>query len=263
MKLTFLGTGTSHGVPTIDCMRSNYSRCKKDVCRLSLTNPRHNRTRSSVLFEINGNHLLVDVSADFRQQALRERIPKIDAVLITHCHADHIGGIPDIRSYNSIEPLPFYGSAESVEAIRAGFSYIFSETTVLGGGIPRISLNTIDQPFYLWGTKITPLPVKHGGLTGCIGYRIGNTAYIPDMKSIADTTKQHLHNLDCLIMNCLRDGPPHSTHLILDESMELARELAPKQCLFIHMSHDINYETDSTRLDGFMAFSYDGLTLDI
>ena len=151
VNITFLGTGTSHGVPSIDCMLSGYARCKKNVCRLSDTDPKHRRTRSSILIEIDGKHLLIDVSSDFRQQALQYRIPKIDAVLITHCHADHIGGIPDIRSYTpaASPPLPLYGSPESVENIRQTFSYIFSSSTFIGGGIPRLDLIHVDRPFTL------------------------------------------------------------------------------------------------------------------
>jgi phosphoribosyl 1,2-cyclic phosphate phosphodiesterase len=244
-------------------MRNNYARCRKNVCKLAETDAKHNRTRSSILIEINGNHLLVDVSADFRQQALREHIPKIDAVLITHTHADHIGGIPDIRSYNRPELLPFYGSPESMEAIRSAFGYIFSEKTIVGGGIPHISLNPVCQPFSLWDTTITPIPVQHGGLAGCMGYRIGSLAYIPDMKTMANDSKQLLRGLDCLILNCLRDTPAHPTHLILEESMQFARDLEPKSCFFIHMSHDINYVTDAATLENGMSFAYDGLSIDV
>lgn len=263
MKITFLGTGTSHGVPSIDCMLSAYTRCKKSVCRLSLEDPKHRRTRSSVLIEYRGKHVLIDVSADFRQQALTNCIPKIDAVLITHKHSDHINGIPDIRSYtHSGPPLPVFGSAESMDAIRRTFDYVFSDKTFVGGGIPRISLHDVDTPFSLFDIPITPLPIVHGNLIGCFGYRIGNLAYIPDMKFMDEGTKSLLRNLDCLILNCLRDEREHSTHLILDQSIALARELSPAKCYFIHMSHDIHYEIDSNRLDNWMAFSYDGLVIE-
>jgi phosphoribosyl 1,2-cyclic phosphate phosphodiesterase len=265
MEITFLGTGTSHGVPSIDCMVANHARCKKNVCRLSIDDPKHRRTRSSILIEISGKRLLVDVSADFRQQALANVITGIDAVLITHCHADHISGIPDIRSYTgtSSPSLNVYGSAESLGAIRQTFHYIFSEKTFVGGGIPRISLNAIEKPFSLFDATIIPLPVRHGNLKGCYGFRIDDTAYIPDMKSMETTTKNLLRNLDCLIVNCLRDEREHPTHLTLEQSIELARELSPGVCYFIHMSHDIHYQLDAKGLDPWMKFSYDGLRIEV
>lgn len=264
MKITFLGTGTSHGVPSIDCMLAGYS-CRKGVCRAALSDPRHQRTRSSVLVEYNGMHVLIDVSSDFRTQALRERIPKVDAVLITHCHSDHISGIPDIRSYSAHrkEPIPFYGSHESITTIRESFSYIFNPEAFFGGGIPRISTHAVEGPFSLFGETVTALPVEHGGLTGAIGYRIGAMAYIPDLKSLRGRTLELLGGLDVLVLNCLRESTVHSSHLTLEQSIGLAREIRPERCRFIHMSHDIDYRTDSAMLDKWMEFSYDGMVEEI
>ena len=202
MQITFLGTGTSHGVPTIDCMRDNRVRCKKNVCELSETDPKHRRTRASIYIEHEGRGLLVDVSADFRQQILREKISRIDAAIITHAHADHVGGIPDIRSFTRPhEPaLPIFGSQESVDNIRRSYNYIFDPTTFVGGGIPLISLNAI-EPFKqisLIGLDIVPISVEHGKLNGWFGYRIGSIGYIPDMKSMTGEAKNLLKNLDVL-----------------------------------------------------------------
>jgi phosphoribosyl 1,2-cyclic phosphate phosphodiesterase len=263
MKITFLGTGTSHGVPSVDCMLAGYKKCSKDVCRLSGSDPKHNRTRSSILVEYNEKHVLIDVSSDFRQQALREKIPKIDAVIITHGHADHICGIPDIRSYtaNDPEPLPFYGSEESMTGIRNFFPYIFAPDTFLGGGIPKISTTAIHEAFPLFGRNVIPLLVEHGDLIGCYGYRIGAIAYIPDMKSPRFLLQEKLAGLEVLILNCLRETREHSSHLIMEQSINLAREIRPKQCFFIHMSHDIHYQADKGKLDPWMDFSYDGLQI--
>jgi phosphoribosyl 1,2-cyclic phosphate phosphodiesterase len=265
MKITFLGTGTSHGVPSIDCMLSGYLWCRKGVCRAALSDPRQQRTRSSILVEYNRMHVLIDVSSDFRTQALRESIPKIDAVLITHCHSDHISGIPDIRSYSAHqkEPIPFYGSHESMTVIRESFPYIFDPDAVFGGGIPRIMTHTVDGPFSLFKETVTALPVEHGGLAGAFGYRIGAMAYIPDLKSLRGQTLDLLGGLDVLVLNCLRETTTHSSHLTLEQSIGLAREIRPKKCRFIHMSHDIDYRTDTAMLDDWMAFSYDGMVEEI
>jgi phosphoribosyl 1,2-cyclic phosphate phosphodiesterase len=265
MKITFLGTGTSHGVPSIDCMLSSGRFCRKDVCGLALTDAKHSRTRSSILVEFCDKRVLVDVSSDFRMQALRERIPAIDAVLITHCHADHIGGIPDIRSYTAQrpEPLAFFGSEESMNAVRRSFPYIFDPGAFLGGGIPKIATNAVSAPFTLFGKRVLPLRVDHGNLAGCFGYRIDAMAYIPDMKSLGPQVRDSLGNLDVLILNCLRETNEHSSHLVLEQSMRLAREIGPKRCFFIHMSHDIHYQADAAKIDGNMEFSYDGLKIEI
>ncbi len=265
MKATFLGTGTSHGVPSIDCMIDNFCNCPKHVCKESFRDSKHNRTRSSILIEYNGKHILIDVSSDFRSQALREQIPKIDAALITHLHADHIMGIPDIRSYTCRrkEPLPVYGSKESIDGIKKMFAYIFDTRTFPGGGIPWLAPNIINTSFTLFGKIVTPIPVKHGSLTGCFGYRIENLAYIPDVKSIDNAQKTMLTNLDCLIIDCLRSTKEHSTHIILPESLALAREFKPKKCYFIHICHEIHYKKDSVDLDSWMEFAYDGLKIEI
>lgn len=265
MKLTFLGTGTSHGVPMIDCMLADYVRCPKNVCREAQTDPRHRRTRSSVLVEYNGKTVLIDVSADFREQALREHVRCIDAVLLTHRHADHIMGIPDIRSYNPQAGglLDVYASAETLEHVQETFGYAFDPNTFVGGGIPRLAPKVIDGPFELFGKTVVPVPVSHGPQPGCLGFRIGPLAYIPDIKEIREADKALVKGVKCLILNCLRDVRPHPTHLLLEQSMALAREIAPDRCWFIHMGHDIHYGIDSKQLDDWMAFSYDGLKIDI
>jgi phosphoribosyl 1,2-cyclic phosphate phosphodiesterase len=246
-------------------MLSGYSLCRKGVCRAAHEDPRQQRSRSSILVEYDGMHVLVDVSSDFRLQALRERIPKIDAVLITHCHSDHIGGIPDIRSYTAHRkaPLPFYGSEESMNVIRTSFPYIFNPDAFVGGGIPRISTNSVDGAFPLFGETVTCLPVEHSGLSGSIGYRIAGMAYIPDLKSLHDSTPGLLCGIDVLVLNCLRETKTHASHLTLEQSIALAREIRPKRCFFIHMSHDIDYRTDTAKLDDWMAFSYDGLKIEV
>lgn len=244
-------------------MIDGYAHCPKGVCRQASQDERHRRTRTSVLLEKEGWTVLADVSADFRQQALRQRVKRIDAVLLTHAHADHIGGIPDIRSYTKDFAVPFYASAQTIEQVRRTFSYIFDPDTFEGGGIPKITTRAVQSSFGAAGMRITPIPVRHGFMDGCYGYRIDDVAYIPDMKHIEPRYESLLKGLDCLILNCLRDKKEHATHLILPQSMELARRLAPKRCFFIHMSHDIHYEIDSGQLESWMSFSYDGLQVEV
>lgn len=263
MNITFLGTGTSHGVPSIDCMRTNYAYCPKDVCRLSLHDKKHRRTRSSIFIQNGNNTLLVDISADFRYQMLRESIKSVDAVLLTHSHSDHIGGIPDIRSYTTDKTLTLYGSSETIESVRQSYRYIFDPATCVGGGIPKIALSEITNTIKLCGLDITPISVSHGSLDGALGFRIGDLAYIPDIKSISDSELTKIAGVRMLILNCLRGSPPHSTHLTIAESTALARKIAPEKCYFIHMCHDIHYKYDSVNLEPWMTFSYDGLTIEL
>jgi phosphoribosyl 1,2-cyclic phosphate phosphodiesterase len=263
VKITFLGTGTSHGVPSIDCMINDFRSCPQGVCKLSETDPGHNRTRSSILVEWDGFSLLIDVSADFRQQVLRESVKKIDSVLITHGHADHVTGIPDIRSYTREKPVPLYGSEESVDMIRKSYSYVFEYPPCTGGGIPQLITNKVDSPFYLSDQKVIPVLVGHGDLKGCFGYRIGPLAYIPDMRTIDDENLKKLEGTEILVLNCLRREKEHPTHLILPQSVEFARRISPRRCYFIHMCHDIHYELDSRNIDPFMEFSRDGLKVEI
>jgi len=262
MKLTFLGTGTSHGVPAIDCMLNDFARCPKKVCKAAFTDSKHNRTRCSVVVEVGGKSVLIDVSPDFRQQVLRDKIMAIDAVLITHCHADHIGGIPDIRSYTDT-PLPFFASRESAQRIRQSFDYVFNPPQMRGGGIPEIDLHEISEPFELFGETIVPVWVEHGSLKGAFGYRIGNLAYVPDLKTLPEAGKEKLSGVKCLVLDALRDERPHSTHMILPESIALARELGAERTYFTHLAHNIHYGLDAPLLDQTMAFAHDGLRLEI
>jgi phosphoribosyl 1,2-cyclic phosphate phosphodiesterase len=266
MKLTFLGTGTSHGVHPIDCMMRGYANCPKGVCLKSQTDPRHERTRTSMLLEKSGRVLIADVSADFRRQALRAGIKKIDAVALSHGHIDHFGGLPDIRSYTDAagaEPLDVYASRETLNTVRQAFPYMFEARVGRGKGIPRLRMVELTNARDIAGFSVTPVPVTHGSLKECLGLRIDNVGYVPDVKSMSAESEGLLTGLDCLALNCLRDEREHPTHMLLEQSMDLARRLAPKRCYFIHMTHDIDYEVDGKRLDSWMEFAYDGLVVDV
>ncbi|MCL2845853.1 MAG: MBL fold metallo-hydrolase [Chitinivibrionia bacterium] len=268
LEILFLGTGTSHGVPVVDCIMTDYKHCPKNVCKLAETDSKHNRTRSSVLLSFNEKHILIDCGTDFRSQVLREKIKRIDAALFTHRHSDHIGGIPDIRSYcftvNSrtdiIEkPLPIYGSQETIDAISQAYSYIFNPNACVGGGIPSLKRNAISDKFSLFGLDFEPISVEHGDCNGCFGYRFADVAYIPDVKNIPPKEVQKLQNLDLLIIDCLRMERPHSTHFIYEDIKNLIAQTNPKKVLGTHLCHDINYETDEKIIDPRMTFAFDGL----
>ena len=261
MRIILLGTGTSHGVPTIDCMLDNYLHCPNDVCRKAESDPRYRRTRASILVEINGKSLLIDTSQDFRQQMLANHVRRIDVVLYTHGHADHIYGLPDIRSYcrQQNDAIDIYGSQETLGIIQQAFNYIFHPPAFVGGGIPRLRPHVLDAPAGLDGdgVVITPIPVTHGSLAGCQGHRIGNMAYIPDAKQIPLESMYLLQDLDVLIINCLRITP-HASHLSLSENLAIAHRLCPKRCLFTHMTHDIDFEVEERSLPQWVRFAYDG-----
>lgn len=261
MRITFLGTGTSHGVPTIDCMLDDYQRCPHGVCRKAEQDPRYRRTRASILVEVEGNRLLVDTSQDFRQQVLANRVQQIDAVLYTHGHADHIYGLPDIRSYcrKQNDAIDIHASRETLDILCHSFDYVFHPPAFVGGGIPRLRPHVLESPAQVVGNGVVVVPilVKHGQLAGCQGYRIGDMAYIPDVKEIPPESMRLLGGLELLIINCLRITP-HASHLSLSESLILAQELRPKRCLFTHMTHDIDFAIEEQALPQWIRFAYDG-----
>lgn len=263
--ITILGSGTSYGVPTLDCAISNYSHCPKKVCRDALNDSKHKRGRSSILVEYNDKAVLIDCSPDFREQALREKIKHIDAVLFTHRHMDHIGGIPDLRSYSHgvAHGLPVYASGETIEAISETFRYIFDPETFVGGGIPSIQRHIIHSPNTLFEETFIPIPVIHGNCLGCFGYRFGNIAYIPDVKEIPEESLALLKDLDLLIIDCLRMEKSHSTHFTYPEIMELYKKIQPKRILGTHLCHDIHYLEDQKAVCPQMTFAYDGLKLEM
>ncbi|URA09946.1 MBL fold metallo-hydrolase [Thermospira aquatica] len=251
-RFIFLGTGTSNGVPVIGCQ------C--EVCTSS--DPRDKRLRCSGYYESNtGTKILIDIGPDFRQQALTHNITRIDGLLITHSHYDHIGGLDEVRQINFImkKPIDVYGSQESMRDIQNRFSYIFSPTQI-GGGIPQISLHPLDEkPFTINDVSIIPLPVWHGKLL-IFGYKIGNFAYITDASGIPEETKSKLMNIDTLVINALRYRP-HPTHFNIEQALAFVSEVRPQKTYFIHMTDDILHSRTSRELPKNVFLAYDGLTL--
>jgi len=264
MRITLLGTGTSHGVPTIDCMLNNYARCPKGVCLKAQVDARYRRTRASIMLETAGANFLIDTSQDFRHQVLSNRVQRIDAVLFTHGHADHIYGLPDIRSYCRHQggAIDVYGSEETLDTLHRAFDYIFDPPAYVGGGIPRLCTHLLEDPHQVLGQRVIPIPVEHGVLVGCQGYRIGDVAYVPDVKVIPPASLALLHDLDLLILNCLRLRP-HGSHLSLSESLAYAEHLRPRRCLFTHMTHDIDYQIEERHLPDWVRFGYDGQVVEV
>lgn len=250
MKLTFLGTGTSTGVPSIGC--------ECETCRSD--DPRDKRLRVSVLIEHGGQTVLVDTSSDFRQQALRHGIRWLDAVLITHCHADHIFGLDDIRPLNFRHgALGVYANERAWRDIRRIFQYIF-QPSHFGGGLPQVIAHTVEAnaPFCLGqDLHITPLEVIHGRLP-VVAYRFNDFAYATDLSEIPPATMAALRDLDVLVLDCLR-FKEHPTHLWLERALAYIEELRPRRAFLTHLAHDFKHARDSARLPAGVAFAYDGL----
>ncbi len=252
MRVTFLGTGTSTGVPVIGCG------CR--VCTSS--DPRNQRLRPSLLLEWGEFRILVDSSSDFRQQALRHRIDRLDAVLYTHAHADHVMGLDDLRIYNFRQraDLPVYGSASTLDHLRRTFWYAFEETQE-GGGKPRLDLRRIEAPFDLLGEVVVPVRLWHGDLE-VTGYRIGNFAYCTDCNRIPPESMRALADLDILVLDALRPTV-HPTHLSIPQALAILADLQPRRAYLVHMSHDVEHEETQALLPASVHLAYDGLVLEI
>lgn len=256
MQLILLGVGSSAGTPAIGC------RC--NTCTSS--NPRNTRTRcSSALVAPNGEVILIDTGPDLRQQALRENIQRVDAVLYTHTHADHLHGIDDLRSFCQInrQQIPLYGCKEHMDVIATRFAYTLRNPGEYGDywDLPVLSTNLIEGPFELFGVKITPIPVKHGRST-ILGYRIGNMAYLTDVSEIPDASMNLLAGLDVLLLDCLR-YKPHHTHINLEQSLAYAERIGARDTYLIHMTHELEYAEVSANVPSRVHVGYDGLRLEL
>jgi phosphoribosyl 1,2-cyclic phosphate phosphodiesterase len=254
MILTILGCGTSSGVPFIHC--------KCSVCRSR--NPKNKRLRASAWLQTHGKSFLIDTSTDLRQQALRAKIRRVDAVLYTHPHADHTHGIDELRSFNYIQKatIPVYGNSWTYHELKSKFPYIFRPMPVEGGGIPQLQLNLIDTQakfVSILGEKVIPLSLSHGSQE-CVGYRIDSLAYVTDCSFIPSTTLKRMQGLSVLILDCLRLAP-HGTHFNLDQALDTVSQVQPKRTYLTHLGHEFDYAKWSKKLPKGVSFAYDGLII--
>jgi phosphoribosyl 1,2-cyclic phosphate phosphodiesterase len=253
MQLIVLGVGSSAGTPVIGC----------DCATCMSNNPRNKRTRcSSAAILPGGETILIDTGPDLRSQALREGIKRIDAVLYTHTHADHIHGIDDLRAFCQLQrqQIPLYGSRDTAEHIANKFGYTLREPRDFWD-LPALSINQINGPFQLFGTTVTPISVKHGR-SNTYGYRIGNMAYITDASEIPEASLALLQGLDVLLLDCLR-YKPHHTHINLEQSLAYASHIKAKDTYLIHMTHEMEYESLTGQLPPSIHVAYDGLRLNL
>lgn len=252
LEVTILGSGTSTGVPVIGC--------ECEVCRSLL--PQNQRTRCSALLSWQGRQILIDTATDLRQQALREKLARVDAVLYTHTHADHLHGIDDLRTFNPPDgaAIPIYGSAATLEAIGRNFHYIFSPEDDPGYR-PRLERRPITGPFELFGLPVQPIPLLHGrGET--LGFRIGPFAYLTDVSAIPADSEALLQGLELLVLDGLRFSA-HTTHFNIPQAVAVARRLRVPRTLLTHLSHEIDHLRHGAGLPAGVEFAYDGQRLRI
>jgi len=270
IRVTVLGSGTSHGVPAIGC--------DCEVCRS--TDPRDKRTRPSILIEIvpgpgdpahmRGNvfagavrAILVDTSTDLRMQALANDVRRVDAILFTHTHADHVFGIDEVRRFNQMQrtAIPCFAADDTLANLRRMFAYIFEPPKQRGGGLPQLSPFRIAGPFSLGGVEIVPVPLFHGVLP-VLGFRVGSFAYLTDCNRIPDESLALLEGVRTLILDALRHRP-HSTHFSVSEAIAMAARIGAERAYFTHLSHDLGHAATNASLPPGVELAYDGLVLEI
>jgi phosphoribosyl 1,2-cyclic phosphate phosphodiesterase len=249
--ISVLGSGTSVGVPTIGCGCA--------VCRS--TDPRDKRLRPSVLVSYGGRNVVIDTTPDFRTQILRAGIDRLDAVVFTHAHADHIMGLDDVRpfNYHQRSGIPIYGSQPAMDCIRRVFEYVFAEQAH-ESSVPHLETYVLDgRPFDVCGLRFIPIPLKHGS-QNIFGYRFGNAAYLTDHSEIPEASMEALRGLDVLFLDALRHRP-HPTHTTVARAVEYAAELKPRRTFLTHICHDLGHEETERALPPNVRLAYDGLEI--
>jgi phosphoribosyl 1,2-cyclic phosphate phosphodiesterase len=256
IKVTVLGSGTSMGVPSLAC------HCR--VC--TSKDPHDNRLRPSLLLSRNGENIVIDTTPDFRQQALRVGLDRLDAILLTHGHADHILGFDDIRPFNIRQKssLPVYSTEETFRVIRRAFAYVFNDAPTQST-VPSVDLHVVNGPFELMGVQIVPVPLLHGDLE-VLGFRFGRAAYLTDFSSLPESSAALLEDLDDLVLDALRDTP-HPMHQTVEQALALIEKLKPRRAWFTHIAHDLPHAETNDRLRKLglrhVQLAYDGLEFDV
>lgn len=254
IHIRILGTGTSSGVPLIACKCPT---CLSD-------DPRDKRLRCSVLIQSDNTTIVIDSGADFRQQMLSNKVDKLDAIVFTHHHNDHISGFDDVRAFNYIQnkSMPIYLNEKTLNYLKQVFSYAFEEPEQIGGGVPQLEVNLIDEKKFTVGDiDLEPIPLMHGNLE-VFGFRLGNFAYCTDTNFISEESIQKLQNLDILILDALRYNP-HPTHFTVAESLEVIAKLKPKKTYLTHIAHQLKHEEAEAKLPENVFIAYDGLDFEI
>jgi phosphoribosyl 1,2-cyclic phosphate phosphodiesterase len=249
--ITVLGSGTSMGVPTIGCQ-----------CRVCLSqDPHDKRTRPSLLLQYGGRSVVIDTAPDFRFQAIRSGLRRLDAILFTHPHADHILGLDDIRPFSFHQgEIPIYGNRKTIEAIRHTFRYIFDGNYPFGG-VPRIAAHVIEGPLELFGARFTPVPVVHGFME-VLGFRFGPAAYLTDYGAIPEASFALLEGLEVVFLDALRHEP-HPTHCTVEQALAHAARIRARRALLTHIAHDLGHEETNARLPDNVRLCYDGLQVEV
>ena len=256
MKVTVLGSGTSHGVPAIGC----------DCAICTSPDPKDKRTRPSIYLRTNETAILVDTSTDLRMQALVNDVRRVDAILFTHSHADHVMGLDDVRRYNQMQKgaIPCYANADTLANLRQMFAYVFNPPKQIGGGLPELVLREIDGPFTIGDLRIVPIALWHGKLP-ILGFRIGAFAYLTDCNRIPDESWPLLTadgGVRVMILERLRHRP-HSTHFSVGEAVQVAQKLGVERTYLTHISHDLAHAATNAQLPAGVELAYDGLVLTI
>lgn len=252
MQLTILGVGSSAGTPAVGCTCA--------TCTSS--DSRNKRTRCSSMITLDdGRVILIDTSPDLRQQALREGMRRVDAVLYTHTHADHLHGIDDLRAFCQINrcQIPLYSYPESIAHIQEKFGYTLRDPIPQYWDLPVLAAQVVEAPFEAAGQLVTPIPIMHGKIR-IYAYRIGNLVYMTDVSEIPESSYALLQGVDVLLIDCLREKP-HPTHVCVEQSLALIERIGAKQSVLIHMTHELEYYALQARLPANVVVGYDGMQL--